>query len=218
MKISLYSEQVGYPEGVDVLFTPYRVDLETQPKIERSSGRLRLGGWPVGLSKKLSGARPHPVCLRHVGLRGLGQESAAVGPRDEAVAHEARDVLGDLAHVRAVARIQIEELGLGEWDLVSGDEAERGAGRARIPRTRRHVEERGAKASGYVAEGIEHRLAVLHDDWIAMRRRNASFDPFLEVPQERVEEDMAREAATRSLVAVHGWHRPACLDNVRRRS
>jgi len=25
MKISLYSGQVGYPEGVDVLFTPYRL-------------------------------------------------------------------------------------------------------------------------------------------------------------------------------------------------
>jgi hypothetical protein len=25
MKISLYSEQEGYPEGVDILFTPYTV-------------------------------------------------------------------------------------------------------------------------------------------------------------------------------------------------
>ena len=45
------------------------------------AGRLRLGRRPVGGGPRTerSGARPRPVCLRHVGLRGLGHESGDAG-------------------------------------------------------------------------------------------------------------------------------------------
>ena len=90
--------------------------------------------------------RPRPVYLRHVGVGGLGHKIAAVGLRNEAAAHEARDVLCDLAHVLAVVPIQRIELRLGEWDLVPGDEAERRAGRA--ARTTCWSERRGTASEG----------------------------------------------------------------------
>src|SRR5450759_2655976 len=116
-----------------------------------------------------------------------------------------------------MTRIQLEQLRRGERNLVSCDGAERGSRRTREPRARRNVEEGRAKAAGDVAEGVEHGLTVLDVDDIAGRWRDARLDPVLEVAKEGVEEDVARESAPGTFVAVHGRHRPAGLDDVGRR-
>src|SRR5450759_2003569 len=114
-----------------------------------------------------------------------------------------------------MTRIQLEQLRRGERNLVPRDAAERGSSRTRVPRARRNVEERRAKASGDVAEGVEHRCTVLDVDDIAGRWRDTRLDPVLKVPKEGVEEDVAREPAPGTLVAAHRRHRAASLDDVR---
>ena len=77
MKISLYSGQVGYPEGVDVLFTPYRGTTRYRELVKLGVPRGRAGLGAVGKSPWHMSKSPvvnealSNAYLRHSGLKSL---------------------------------------------------------------------------------------------------------------------------------------------------